>query len=183
LLREPGLVDARGYALWEVKMRTIFVAAVCSAVAAMVACPAPAKTLSECRAEWQAHKDIFQPKGISEHDYIDECRDFSAAAPETPGAAKPVPAAAAGPDRSRDRRARRLDLGRHERAATRQGADRTKKPEARAEFNGKLSQESNHSARDGNAQRGSAASPPPFASSESCVSRHSNTTIHSERCP
>src|SRR5215470_552827 len=136
-------------------MRTIFIAAVCSAVAGMAAYPAPAKTVSECRAEWQAHKDIFQPKGISEHDYIDECRDFPTAAPETPVAAKPVPAAAVAP------------VGPSERAATRQGADSTKKPEntkniaSRDELKPKVSQESNRSDRNGNAQLGAVARPAP----------------------
>src|SRR6516164_5541719 len=116
-------------------MRTIFVAAVCSAVAGMAAYPASAKTVSECRAEWQAHKDIFQPKGISEHDYIDECRDFPAAAPETPVAAKPVPAAAVPAQVKPPRAAVAAPVGPRERAATRQGADRTKKSEARAELN------------------------------------------------
>ena len=113
----------------------------------MAACPVPAKTVSECRAEWQAHKDIFQPKGISEHDYIDECRDFPTAAPETPVAAKPVPAAAVPAQVKPAPAAVAAPVGPSERAATRQGADSTKKPEARADLNGKLSQESNHSAR------------------------------------
>jgi hypothetical protein len=164
-------------------MRTIFVAAVCSAVAGMAACPAPAKTVSECRAEWQAHKDIFQPKGISEHDYIDECRDGPAAAPETPVAAKPVPAAAVPAQVKPARAAVAAPVGPSERAATRQGADRTKKPEARAELNGKLSQESNRSARNGNAQLGAVASPSPAESDgPSCLTRHSGSIIHSARC-
>jgi hypothetical protein len=150
----------------------------------MAASPVLAKTAKECQAEWRAHKDTFEPKGISEHDYIEECRDFPAAAPETPVAAKPVPAAAVpGELQAPARAAVAAPVGHSEKATTRQGADKTKKPQARAEVIGKLSQEPNHSARDGNAQRGSAASPPPFASSESCVSRHSNTVIHSERCP
>ena len=165
-------------------MRTVFVAAVFSAVAGMAACPALAKTVSECRAEWQAHKDIFQPKGISEHDYIDECRDFPTAAPETPVAAKPVPAAAV-PAQVKPAPAAAVPaqvkpapaavaapVGPSERAATRQGADSTKKPEARADLN---------------AQLGAVARPPPAPSSGnpySCLTRTSGNEIHgTERCP
>ena len=167
-------------------MRTIFVAAVCSAVAGMAACPAQAKTVSECRAEWQAHKDIFQPKGISEHDYIEECRDFPAAAPETPAADKPVPAAAVPSEVKPARAAVAAPVGPSERAATRQGADSTKKPEARADLNGKLSQESNRSDRNGNAQLGAVARPPPAPTGNPglCMTRTSGTNIHgTERCP
>ena len=168
-------------------MRTIFIAAVCSAVAGMAAYPAPAKTVSECRAEWQAHKDIFQPKGISEHDYIDECRDFPTAAPETAVAAKPVPAAAVPAQVKPARAAVAAPVGPSERAATRQGADGTKKPEARAQFNGKLSQESNRSDRNGNAQLGAVARPPPPAPTGNpglCLTRTSGNIIHgTERCP
>ena len=168
-------------------MRTVFVAAVFSAVAGMAACPALAKTVSECRAEWQAHKDIFQPKGISEHDYIDECRDGPAAAPETPVAAKPVPAAAVPGEVKPARAAVAAPVRQSEKATTRQGDGRTKKPEARAEFNGKLSQESNHSARNGNAQLGAVARPPPAPMSGnpySCLTRTSGNEIHgTERCP
>src|SRR5215467_8932457 len=127
-------------------MRTVLVA-VCSAMVGfgMAVSPVLAKTVRECQAEWQAHKDIFQPKGISEHDYIEECRGFPAAAPETPAAAKPVPAAAVPSEVKPARAAVAAPVGHSEKATTRQGADRTKKPEARAEFNGKLSQESNRS--------------------------------------
>ena len=161
--------------------------------------PVLAKTAKECQAEWQAHKDIFQPKGISEHDYIDECRDFPTAAPETPVAAKPVPAAAV-PAQVKPAPAAAVPaqvkpapaavaapVGPSERAATRQGADSTKKPEARADLNGKLSQESNRSDRNGNAQLGAVARPPPAPSSGnsySCLTRTSGNEIHgTERCP
>jgi len=167
-------------------MRTIFIAAVCSAVAGMAAYPATAKTVSECRAEWQAHKDIFQPKGISEHDYIDECRDFPTAVPETPVAAKPVPAAAVPAQVKPAPAAVAAPVGPSERAATRQGADSTKKPEARADLNGKLSQESNRSDRNGNAQLGAVARPPPAPTGNPglCMTRTSGTIIHgTERCP
>ena len=174
-------------------MRTVFVAAVFSAVAGMAACPALAKTVSECRAEWQAHKDIFQPKGISEHDYIEECRDFPAAAPETPAAAKPVPAAAVPSEVKPARAAVAAPVGHSEKATTRQGADNTKKPEntkhtaSRDELKPKVSQESNHSDRNGNAQLGAVARPPPPAPTGNpglCMTRTSGTIIHgTERCP
>jgi len=174
-------------------MRTIFIAAVCSAVAGMAAYPATAKTVSECRAEWQAHKDIFQPKGISEHDYIEECRDFPAAAPETPAAAKPVPAAAVPSEVKPARAAVAAPVGHSEKATTRQGADNTKKPEntkpiaSRDELKPKVSQESNRSDRNGNAQLGAVARPPPPAPTGNpglCMTRTSGTIIHgTERCP
>jgi hypothetical protein len=150
----------------------------------MAASPVLAKTVKECQAEWRAHKDMFEPKGISEHDYIDECRDFPTAAPETPAVAKPVPAAAVPAQVKPARAAVAAPVGPSERAATRQGADGTKKPEARAELNGKLSQESNHSARNGNAQLNAVASPPPapLSGAGSCETRHSGNIIHSERC-
>jgi hypothetical protein len=46
-------------------MRIAFVAVVCSAVAGFSA-PALAQqtTVQACRAEWQANKAIFAPKGI-----------------------------------------------------------------------------------------------------------------------
>jgi hypothetical protein len=34
------------------------------------------KTVQACRAEWQANRPIYQPKGITEEEYIDECRGF-----------------------------------------------------------------------------------------------------------
>ena len=52
-----------------------------------------AKTVKECRAEWQAHKYIFQPKGISENEYVEECRGFPATTPETPATTNAAPAA------------------------------------------------------------------------------------------
>src|SRR6516225_1852414 len=167
-------------------MRTVFVAAVFSAVAGMAACPALAKTVSECRAKWQAHKDIFQPKGISEHDYIEECRDFPAAAPETPAAAKPVPAAAVPSEVKPARAAVAAPVGQSEKATTRQGADNTKKPEntkpiaSRDELKPKVSQESNRSDRNGNAQLGAVARPPPPAPTGNpglCMTRTSGTII------
>ena len=173
-------------------MRTVFVAAVFSAVAGMAACPALAKTVSECRAEWQAHKDIFQPKGISEHDYIDECRDGPAAAPETPVAAKPVPAAAVPSEVKPARAAVEAPVRHSEKATTRQGADNTKKPEntkhtaSRDELKPKVSQESNRSDRNGNAQLGAVARPPPAPTGNPglCLTRTSGTIIHgTDRCP
>ena len=169
-------------------MRTVLVAAVCSAVAGLGMAPSSvlAKTVNECRAEWQAHKDIFQPKGISEHDYIDECRDGPAASPETPVAAKPVPAAAVPAEIKAAR------------AAVAPGhpsteAAKPKKPEntnhiASDELKPKVSQESNRSDRNGNAQLGAVARPPPAPTPTGnpglCMTRSSGTIIHgTERCP
>jgi hypothetical protein len=57
-------------------MRTAVVAVMCSAVAGFWAPLALAqqKTVQACRAEWQANKAIFQPKGITEQEYVDECQ-------------------------------------------------------------------------------------------------------------
>jgi hypothetical protein len=197
-------------------MRTVFFAAVCSTVAGLgvAASPALAKTVKECRAEWQAHKDVFQPKGISEHDYVEECRDFPGAPPETtavatpapaaaaPVAVKPVPAAAV-PAAVKPAPAAAVPAvvkpahvvvaapvaPRH--PSTEADAAKPKKPEAtsrvssRDNFNSQLAHELDRSAHKSNAQLGSAVSSPPpapFSASESCVTRHSNTIIHSERC-
>jgi hypothetical protein len=154
-------------------MRTVLVA-VCSAMVGfgMAASPVLAKTAKECQAEWRAHRDIFEPKGISEHDYVEECSGFPTAAPETAAGANPAPATAApAPVKPAH-------------VAAPVAPPKPKKPEARAEVNGKLSQESNHSARNGNAQLNAVARPPPAPLSDggSCMTRHSGTIIHSERC-
>jgi hypothetical protein len=183
-------------------MRTVLVAAVCSAVAGLGMAPSSvlAKTVNECRAEWQAHKDIFQPKGISEHDYIDECRGFPAPAPETPAATNAAPAAAVPAKVKPARAAVPAPVEHSEKATTRHGADNTKKPEdtkpiaSRDELKPKVSQESNRSARDRNPQLGAVESPPPAPSSGSrgeppggagsCLTRSSGTIIHgTARCP
>jgi hypothetical protein len=143
-------------------MRTVLVA-VCSAMVGfgMAASPVPAKTVKECQAEWRTHKDIFEPKGISEHDYIDECRDFPTAAPETPALAKPAPTTAApAPVKPAPVAVAAPVAPGH--PSTEAGAAKPKKPEAR--------------------QLVASPPPAPFSSSESCVSRHSNTIIHSARC-
>lgn len=71
------------------------VALVCSAVAGFwVAAPlalADQKTVKTCQAAWQTNKAIYQPKGITEKEYADECRDFAAAPPATPAAPKSAP--------------------------------------------------------------------------------------------
>ena len=74
-------------------MRTAVVVVVCSAVAGFWAPLALAqqKTVQACRAEWQANKAIYQPKGITEQDYVDECRSFRTAPTTTPAAAEPAP--------------------------------------------------------------------------------------------
>ena len=72
-------------------MRTAVVAVMCSAVAGFWAPLALAqqKTVQACRAEWQANKAIYQPKGITEQEYVDECRGFRKA--PTPKASVPGP--------------------------------------------------------------------------------------------
>ena len=71
------------------------VALMCSAVAGFwVAAPlalAQQKTVKTCQTEWQTNKAIYQPKGITEKEYVDECRDFAAASPATPTAPKSAP--------------------------------------------------------------------------------------------
>jgi len=74
------------------------VALMCSAVAGFwVAAPlalAQQKTVKTCQTEWQTNKAIYQPKGITEKEYVDECRDFAAASPATPTAPKSAPSQA-----------------------------------------------------------------------------------------
>jgi hypothetical protein len=72
-------------------MRTAVVVVVCSAVAGFWAPLALAqqKTVQACRAEWQANRAIYEPKGITEQEYVDECRGFRNA--PTPEASVPAP--------------------------------------------------------------------------------------------
>jgi hypothetical protein len=55
---------------------------------------AQSKTVKTCQAEWRANKAVFQPKGITEEEYVDECRDFRAS-PAGPVAPKSAPKKAA----------------------------------------------------------------------------------------
>jgi hypothetical protein len=154
----------------------------------IAASPVLAKTAKECQAEWQAHKDIFQPKGITEHDYIDECRNFPTAPPETSAVATPVPGAALPAELKPARAAVAPDH-----PSTEAGAAKPKKPEntkhiASDELKPKVSQESNRSDRNGNAQLGAVARPPPAPTPTGnpglCMTRSSGTIIHgTERCP
>src|SRR5580704_1264453 len=136
-------------------MRTVLVA-VCSAMAGfgMAASPVLAKTVKECQAEWRSHKDVFEQKGISEYDYVDECRGYPAPAlPSTEaGVAKP------------------------------KKPEATSRISSRDEFNSKLAHELDRSAHKSNPQL--VSSPPPARENapESCFTRHSGTIIHSERC-
>jgi len=164
-------------------MRTVLVAAVCSAVAGLGMAPSSvlAKTVKECRAEWQAHKDTFQPKGISENDYVEECRDFPATAPETPAATnaapassvpavvKPAPVTVAAPVAPSHFSTKPED---------------THRIVSRDEFKSKLPPQFDRSVRNRNAQLDAVASPPPAPSigGPSCETRHSGTIIHSARC-
>jgi hypothetical protein len=81
-------------------MRTGSVVVMCSALAGFWgAAPlalAQQKTEKACQAEWDANKAIFQPKGITEQEYVDECRDFRAA-PAAPAAAPKEAAHGAAP--------------------------------------------------------------------------------------
>ena len=53
------------------------------------------KTAKECRAEWQANKADNQAKGITEKQYVEQCRTGGAtAAPAPAPAATPTPAPA-----------------------------------------------------------------------------------------
>jgi hypothetical protein len=75
-------------------MRMGFVAVVCPTVAgfwiATSLALAQQKTVKECQAEWRANNAVFQPKGITEEEYVDECRAFTAA-PAAPAAPKSAP--------------------------------------------------------------------------------------------
>jgi hypothetical protein len=81
-------------------MRTGSVVVTCSALAGFWGAAALAlaqqKTEKACQAEWDANKAIFQPKGITEQEYVDECRDFRAA-PAAPAAAPKEAAHGAAP--------------------------------------------------------------------------------------
>jgi hypothetical protein len=72
-------------------MRTAVVVVVCSGVAGFWAPLALAqqKSVQACRAEWQSNRAIYQPKGITEQEYVDECRGFRKA--PTPEASVPAP--------------------------------------------------------------------------------------------
>jgi hypothetical protein len=102
--RREGREHERGANMTEPNMcrrwwRTVFVASACLAVAGfwMVAPPAEAqqKTVKACQAEWRANKAIFEPKGITQQDYIDERRTFMTALPAAQATAGPAPARAA----------------------------------------------------------------------------------------
>jgi DNA-binding protein H-NS len=81
-------------------MRTAVVSmVVCSAVAGLWAPLALAqqKTVQACRAEWQANKAIFQPKGITEQEYVDECQPVPRPKPKPKPRPKPTTAPAKAP--------------------------------------------------------------------------------------
>ena len=77
---------------------TAAAAAPAAAPAQAPAAPPPAvarkgKTAKECRTEWQANKADNQAKGISEKQYVEQCRTGSVAAGPAPApAALPAPA-------------------------------------------------------------------------------------------
>ena len=75
-------------------MRYIAVVSAALAAAFVLACPAVvnAKTVKECREEWQAHKAENQAKKITEKAYVAQCESGAATVAPAPAAA-PVPAA------------------------------------------------------------------------------------------
>jgi hypothetical protein len=169
-------------------MRTVLVV-VCSAMAGfgMAASPVLAKTVKECQAEWRSHKDVFEQKGISEYDYVDECRGYPAPALQTSAVAQPAPTTAApAPVKPAHVAVAAPVAPGH--PSTEAGVAKPKKPEAtsrissRDEFNSKLAHELDRSAHKSNPQL--VSSPPPARENapESCFTRHSGTIIHSERC-
>jgi hypothetical protein len=94
----------------EANMRTVFVAAMCSALAGFWIAATPAlaqqKTVKACQDEWRANRAANQAAGITEKAYVDKCRagdtaapaaSSPAAAPAKPAAAAPAPAAPATP--------------------------------------------------------------------------------------
>jgi hypothetical protein len=147
-------------------MRTVLVV-VCSAMAGfgMAASPVLAKTVKECQAEWRSHKDVFEQKGISEYDYVDECRGYPAPALEKPAVAQPAPTTAApAPVKPAHVAVAAPVAPGH--PSTEAGAAKPKKPEATKS----------------NPQPVSSPPPAPLSGGGSCLTRHSGTIIHSERC-
>ena len=169
-------------------MRAVLVV-VCSAMAGfgMVASPVLAKTVKACQAEWRSHKDVFEQKGISEYDYVDECRGYPAPALETPAVAQPAPTTAApAPVKPAHVAVAAPVAPGH--PSPEAGAAKPKKPEAtsrmssRDEFNSKLAHELDRSAHKSNPQLVSSPPPAPLSGGGLCMTGHSGTTIHSERC-
>jgi hypothetical protein len=127
----------------------------------MAASPVLAKTVKECQAEWRSHKDVFEQKGISEYDYVDECRGYPAPALETPAVAQPAPTTAApAPVKPAHVAVAAPVAPGH--PSTEAGAAKPKKPEAR--------------------QLVASPPPAPLSGPESCQTRHSGTIVHSARC-
>jgi len=73
-------------------MRSVFVAALCSALIGFGIAAPPAfsqqKTVKACQDEWRADKAGNQAKGITEKAYVEQCRAGAAPA-ATPAAASP----------------------------------------------------------------------------------------------
>jgi hypothetical protein len=71
-------------------MRTVFVAAMCSALIGFGIAPAYSqqKTVKACQDEWRANKAANQAKAITEKAYVEQCRAGAAPA-ATPAAASP----------------------------------------------------------------------------------------------
>ena len=63
---------------WGLKMKSTFVAVMCSAVVGILALSSPAlaagKTAKECAAEWKADKAKFEAEKVTEKAYVAKCR-------------------------------------------------------------------------------------------------------------
>jgi hypothetical protein len=81
---------------WSLKMKSTFVAVMCSAAIGILALSSPAlaagKTAKECAAEWKADKAKFEAEKVTEKAYVAKCR--AEAEPKSkPAAAKEEKAA------------------------------------------------------------------------------------------
>jgi hypothetical protein len=70
--------EAIANSIWEVEMKTLFVAIMCSALIGSVASVTPAlaqaKTARACADEWRANRAANQTAGITAKAYIEKCR-------------------------------------------------------------------------------------------------------------
>jgi len=136
---------------------------------------------------WTSREQIPEQKGISEYDYVDECRGYPAPTLQTLAVAQPAPTTAApAPVKPAHVAVAAPVAPGH--PSTEAGAAKPKKPDAtrrmssRDEFNSKLAHELDRSAHKSNPQPVSSPPPAQLNAPESCFTRHSGTIIHSERC-
>ena len=77
-------------------MRYLFTLAIGAVAFGLIALPgsvvAQQKTAKACQDEWRANKADNQAKGITEKDYVAQCRGAAAAPPASTPAASPAPA-------------------------------------------------------------------------------------------